>query len=90
MRVVTSMVVRHNPVADQTGRVGMISLTSCTQRHATAISAAHSSMSSREGTSVIENPLRTDSVFRVRAVGDGPVGGHEAHPAASSETGSST
>ena len=43
--------------ADRSGlRVEQISRTSCAQRHAAAILAAHTSASSREGTSMIENP----------------------------------
>ncbi len=43
----------------QTVGSGMISRTSCAHRQATAILAAHSSASSREGTSTIENPPMT-------------------------------
>src|SRR5215831_3192998 len=41
---------------------GKISRTSCAQRHATAILAAHSSASSREGTSTIASPPMTSLV----------------------------
>jgi len=44
---------------DQTFGSGMISRTSCAHRQATAILAAHSSASSRDGTSTTENPPMT-------------------------------
>src|SRR6187402_2563208 len=45
--------------ADQESGSYMISRTSWAHRQATAILAAHASASSREGTSMIENPPRT-------------------------------
>ncbi len=48
----------------QTSGSNMISRTSCAQRQAAAILAAHSSASSREGTSISENPPMTALVSR--------------------------
>src|SRR3712207_1364033 len=53
---------RHGPDAgasDQESGSYMISRTSCAHRQAAAILAAHASASSREGTSMIENPPMT-------------------------------
>jgi hypothetical protein len=50
-----------------------IARTSCVQRHAAAILAAHFSASSREGTSTIVIP----PMIRSRTVGDRPVRAHE-------------
>ena len=47
---------------DQAVGSGRSSRTSCAQRHATAILAAHSSASSRDGTSTTANPPRTSLV----------------------------
>ena len=47
---------------DQTAGSVRSSRTSCAQRQATAILAAHSSASSREGTSTTANPPRTSLV----------------------------
>lgn len=50
----------HHPVQDSGSN--MISRTSWEQRHPLAIRAAHAIASSREGTSMIENPPMTDLV----------------------------
>ena len=64
---------------DQGVEPGTNSRTSCAQRQATAILPAHSSASSREGTSTTENPPMYAFALRVWAVGDRPVRGHHAH-----------